>query len=128
MIFFFQKTCHLKKNDRLKLRCKRGKTLSDKVERTSAVTRCPGRLTPLVQAYCLSEVRHQQAVDDESWCVLRVKRPLASQGGCHASSLVSRPKHSAALTLQDTGVFPSFLLKFSRESKVSWLVDDVAMT
>lgn len=34
----------------------------------------------------------------------------------------------AALTLQDTGVFPSFLLKFSRESKVSWLVDDVAMT
>lgn len=39
-----------------------------------------------------------------------------------------RPEWSAVLTLQDTGVFPSSLLKFSRESKVSWLVDDVATT
>lgn len=31
-------------------------------------------------------------------------------------------------TLQETGVFPSFLLKSRRESNVSWLVADVPMT
>lgn len=35
---------------------------------------------------------------------------------------------TAVLTLQDTGVFPSILLKFRRESNVSLLVAEVAIT
>lgn len=56
------------------------KTLSDRVGGTCDVSRRPGLLTPLVQAHCLGQVRHQQAVDDESRCVLRAKRRLAVAG------------------------------------------------
>lgn len=82
-----------------------------------------GALTSLVQPDGLGQAGNKQAVHNESWCVLH-------GDGWDADFSIDRlaTDGTAGLTLQDTGVFPSTLLKFRRESKVSLLVAEVAIT
>ena len=49
-------------------------------------------------------------------------------GGIHGTNQPLPCCNPDRPTLQDTGVFPRALLKFSRESKLSWLVAEVATT
>lgn len=85
-------------------------------------TRCPGLLTPLVQTHRLGEVRHQQAVDNESRRVLRMKRRLASPGGRHAASMLTDPSEAQSSPCRTPGFFPALCWSSarSRKSLGSW--------
>lgn len=88
---------------------------------------CAGALTSLIQPDGLGQERNKQTVHNESWCVLHEDTwdAVESDFDLKPQSVDIRQQ---IFTLQDTGVFPSTLLKFRRESNVSLLVAEVATT